>query len=566
MKKILALLVVIFSLTNNIYSQSSLNKALKVVNKISEFAGPALALKEMYNYVYSSEHEKEVKDGLKIILEDNDPNRALDRLLAVGVDDRDYAKVQAAFGKAVCYFELGQYEKAYNNLKYVRNFNISWNTINQDMIRKAKRDAKDFYKVINMVVDNENGDYYLDNGEHTKAFYNYYESAKAGYKIGQYNLGMCYLYGTGVATNYKYAVTMFKKAKAQNYSPATQQLAYCFYYGKGVIRDYSTAFTYFEKLAKYNWKEAQYYVGDCYESGRGVEANEQQAFFWLNKSANNGYANAQLSVGLAYELGRLGLRKNMAEAVKWYKKAAEQDNAYALYALGVCYHEGNGVNKDYQKAASLFRKSAELGCPSAQNWMGYYFENGYGVEKDVKQAAKWYQKAIENGYIGSAREVLSQLNSQGIGEHVSNLKDPALVYYNKLMSELKKMKLGLSGSPTLDQYNTYVNQMDDMRYAREILEGRVAEVQINQFGSLFREVNGLLKKVDVPSLYFNDIMSELKSKKTELKNTHTKIDRYTFFRNYHIKEYMAKNMEIKFSASQEKQIKTLYHEVYSLVK
>jgi TPR repeat protein len=35
--------------------------------------------------------------------------------------------------------------------------------------------------------------------------------------------------------------------------------------------------------------------------------------------------------------------KDLAEAVKWYRKAAEQDVAEAKYNLGLCHANGDGV-------------------------------------------------------------------------------------------------------------------------------------------------------------------------------------------------------------------------------
>jgi TPR repeat protein len=39
--------------------------------------------------------------------------------------------------------------------------------------------------------------------------------------------------------------------------------------------------------------------------------------------------------------------KDEAEAVKWYRKAAEQNDDDAQYNLGVCYAKGQGIAKDY---------------------------------------------------------------------------------------------------------------------------------------------------------------------------------------------------------------------------
>ena len=41
---------------------------------------------------------------------------------------------------------------------------------------------------------------------------------------------------------------------------------------------------------------------------------------------------------------------NYSEAVKWYRKAAEQGDANAQNRFGYCYEYGEGVAKDLAKA------------------------------------------------------------------------------------------------------------------------------------------------------------------------------------------------------------------------
>ena len=77
-------------------------------------------------------------------------------------------------------------------------------------------------------------------------------------------------------------------------------------------------------------------------------------------------AGAQNELGLAYAEGA-DVGKNEAEAVKWYRKAAEQGDAPAQYNLGVMYGEGRGVGKDEAEAAKWYRKAAEQGYPNAQS-------------------------------------------------------------------------------------------------------------------------------------------------------------------------------------------------------
>ena len=61
--------------------------------------------------------------------------------------------------------------------------------------------------------------------------------------------------------------------------------------------------------------------------------------------ALRGNALAQFNLANLYESGQ-GVPKDFAEAVRWYRKAAEQGAAPAEYALGGCYADGLGVPQD----------------------------------------------------------------------------------------------------------------------------------------------------------------------------------------------------------------------------
>jgi TPR repeat protein len=56
-----------------------------------------------------------------------------------------------------------------------------------------------------------------------------------------------------------------------------------------------------------------------------------------------------------------------AEAVRWYRKAAEQGDAAAQDALGFMSGKGQGVSQDYAEAALWYRKAAEQGDVKAQS-------------------------------------------------------------------------------------------------------------------------------------------------------------------------------------------------------
>ena len=61
-----------------------------------------------------------------------------------------------------------------------------------------------------------------------------------------------------------------------------------------------------------------------------------------------------------------GVKQDYSEAVKWYRKAAEQGNAKAQCLLGLMYTLGQGVSRDKSEAVNWFRKAARQGDTNAQ--------------------------------------------------------------------------------------------------------------------------------------------------------------------------------------------------------
>ena len=76
----------------------------------------------------------------------------------------------------------------------------------------------------------------------------------------------------------------------------------------------------------------------------------------IRAKAAAGDAVAQFNLGIRYCEGQ-GVANDQKEAIKWFRKAAEQNHAGAQYRLGRCYYEGKGVTKDYVEAVKWFRKA-----------------------------------------------------------------------------------------------------------------------------------------------------------------------------------------------------------------
>ena len=59
------------------------------------------------------------------------------------------------------------------------------------------------------------------------------------------------------------------------------------------------------------------------------------------------------------------IAQDKAEAVKWYRKAAEQGDARAQCNLGVCYDNGEGIAQDKTEAVKWLQRASEQGLEEA---------------------------------------------------------------------------------------------------------------------------------------------------------------------------------------------------------
>jgi hypothetical protein len=115
----------------------------------------------------------------------------------------------------------------------------------------------------------------------------------------------------------------------------------------------------------------------------------------IRQRAERGDAKAQRSLGDMYRMGD-GVPQDMAQALAWYRKAADQGDAFAL---GEVYENGQGVARDYVQALAWYRKAADLGDASAQSTVGslYYFGRSPGIPRDYAQALIWFQRGAQQG-------------------------------------------------------------------------------------------------------------------------------------------------------------------------
>lgn len=137
-------------------------------------------------------------------------------------------------------------------------------------------------------------------------------------------------------------------------------------------------------------------LGSSYQLGLGVEPDDAEAVRWYKQAADKGFVPSMAVLGWMYQAGK-GIAKDNDAAFKWYTQAAEAGFAPAMNNLGFMYQNGWGVEADMKKAATWFVKSAEAGLPAAMSMSGWLYEQGRGVEKDMAKSLEWYGRAADKG-------------------------------------------------------------------------------------------------------------------------------------------------------------------------
>ena len=158
-----------------------------------------------------------------------------------------------------------------------------------------------------------------------------------GKKEAHYRVGLQYECGDGVAKDSVQAARWYQKAAEQGHPRA--QFKFGTYVDMGVaLTSHLKSVDWFKKAADQGDAEAQLALGFKYYDGRDIKQNPYETARLWKLSAEQGFELAQFFWGQLLESGRCGVSKNKKEAIKWFKKAAEQGNSDAkgkLRSLGV---------------------------------------------------------------------------------------------------------------------------------------------------------------------------------------------------------------------------------------
>lgn len=295
---------------------------------------------------------------------------------------------------------------------------------------------------------------YYDEENYEEAVRCYRKAADMGVADAQYELGICYHRGDGVAQDDEMALKWWLLAAEQNHTHAENEigdweyeagnydeafmwynkalehdevnwwamynLAWCYHKAQGTIRDAEKALKWYSEAASFDYGPALYQLGVFHEFGfmgnNGedlVKVDIEKAKEYYDKAAKNGSSGAADALAdLQHVYNDTGDREywyqkgieafendERHKAARWWRRAAEAGHVEAQCKLGECYAGYSGFERVYSEGIKWYTKAANGGSAAGQYHLGMCYSGGWGVQSNKRTAFKWYMKAADQGHV-----------------------------------------------------------------------------------------------------------------------------------------------------------------------
>jgi TPR repeat protein len=146
-------------------------------------------------------------------------------------------------------------------------------------------------------------------GDYRTALKEWEPLGMAGHRDAQFNLGLLYENGLGVAADAAKAVYWYGRAAEQDDRVAQAYLGEMYANATGVARDDVVALRWYRRAAELGHARSQYNVGLFYALGRGVAPSDVQAYAWMTVAFENGAPRTSLRDALARHMSAASLEE-----------------------------------------------------------------------------------------------------------------------------------------------------------------------------------------------------------------------------------------------------------------
>lgn len=117
-----------------------------------------------------------------------------------------------------------------------------------------------------------------------------------------------------------------------------------------------------------------------------LEANVELTQRYVKQAADLGDPNSAYRLALEMESGE---NPDLAQAFKYFDKAAQGGLSHAMHNVGVYYLHGKGVTKNIHLALAYLTEAAKLGSPLSLLTLSLLHLDGVEVEKNRGVALSW---------------------------------------------------------------------------------------------------------------------------------------------------------------------------------
>jgi localization factor PodJL len=183
-------------------------------------------------------------------------------------------------------------------------------------------------------------------------------AALAGDAAAQYEVGVRFADGRGVAQNGEEAARWLDRAAKGGFAPAMFRLGALYEKGAGVKKDLA-ARDHYRAAAEKGHGNAMHNLAVPHAEGVDGAADYRAAAEWFRKAADRGVADSQYNLAILYARG-IGVEHNFAEAYKWFSLAAKEGDKDAAKK-----RDDIGAHLDQQSLAAA-RSAVEQWAPLPQ--------------------------------------------------------------------------------------------------------------------------------------------------------------------------------------------------------
>ena len=229
-----------------------------------------------------------------------------------------------------------------------------------------------------------------------KAAQLYRQAAEKANAAAMEGLANIYYNGRLATPDYNEAMTWYRKAADKGRSNAMRMMAFMYSRGLGVEQNWAEAVRWARKAADSGEAKAMFYLGNWYAEGKGVTKDIAQAKAWYEKAAKLGEPHAMYNLG--WLLSREGSDAYSSGALGLLQDAAAKGHAEAMVTVGELYYKGHGVRKDRAEAVRWFKMAAEKKQPIGYYYLAFCYNAGIAVDKDPERAASYLIDSLKGGY------------------------------------------------------------------------------------------------------------------------------------------------------------------------